>query len=161
MVDEHTRVLILGSLPGEVSLARAQYYANPRNQFWRLLAAVTGQAMPESYEARLAALRALGVGLWDVVGSAERAGSLDGAIRQARANPLSEMVAALPRLQVVAFNGGRASQMGARALGDRPGPVLLPLPSSSPAFTLAFERKLDRWRALMPYLPQDRSGPGS
>jgi double-stranded uracil-DNA glycosylase len=156
VVDDHTRVLILGSLPGDVSLARAQYYAHPRNQFWRLLAAVTGQEMPECYEARLAALRALGVGLWDVVGSAERAGSLDGAIRLARANPLGELVAALPQLAAVAFNGGRASQMGARALAGRPGLDLLPLPSSSPAYTLAFEQKLDHWRALEAYLPQGR-----
>jgi double-stranded uracil-DNA glycosylase len=156
VVDEHTRVLILGSLPGNVSLARAQYYAHPRNQFWRLLAAVSGQVMPQSYEARLAALRALGVGLWDVVGSAERSGSLDGAIRLARSNPLGELVATLPRLDVVAFNGGRAGQMGAPALADRPGLDLLTLPSSSPAYTLAFERKLDRWRALQPYLPQGR-----
>lgn len=154
MVDEHTRLLILGSLPGEASLARAQYYAHPRNQFWRLLAAVAGQDMPAPYEARLATLRALGVGLWDVVGSAERTGSLDGAIRLAKANPVADLVATLPRLEAVAFNGGRASQMGAPALADRPRLALLPLPSSSPAYTLGFELKLDRWRALKPYLQQ-------
>ena len=152
MVDAQTRVLILGSLPGEMSLARAQYYGNPRNQFWRLLACVAGRDMPEAYEARLAELRGLGVGLWDVVGSAERAGSLDGAIRKATANPLRDLAASLPHLKAVAFNGGRANQMGAPMLASQPGLVLLPLPSSSPAYTLAFEQKLARWRMLEPFL---------
>lgn len=151
-MDEQTRILILGSLPGEASLARAQYYAHPRNQFWRLLAEVSGQALAETYEARLLRLRALGVGLWDVIGSAERSGSLDGAIRNAIANPLLDLVTTLPRLRVVAFNGGRASQLGAPALAGQSGLTLLSLPSSSPAYTLAFEEKLARWRALEPFL---------
>ncbi len=152
MVDDETRVLILGSLPGEVSLARAQYYANPRNQFWRLLAAVSGRDMPDDYDARLRVLRTLHIGLWDVVGSAERTGSLDGSIRKATANPLGELAASLPRLKAVAFNGGRAATMGAAALADHPDLVLLSLPSSSPAYTLAYELKLARWRTLSPFL---------
>ena len=155
MVDDQTRVLILGSLPGEISLARAQYYANPRNQFWRLLAAVSGRDMPDDYGARLAALRAIHIGLWDVVGSAERTGSLDGAIRKATPNPLGDLVASLPRLKAVAFNGGRASATGAAALAGQPGLVILPLPSSSPAYTLSFELKLARWQALAPFLPDN------
>ncbi|MDP1875223.1 DNA-deoxyinosine glycosylase [Phenylobacterium sp.] len=152
MVDDRTRLLILGSLPGEMSLARAEYYANPRNQFWRLIAAAAGQALPEAYEARLARLRDFGVGLWDVVGSAERVGSLDGAIRHATPNRLADLVATLPDLRAVAFNGGRAHALGAPVLAGREGIVLLPLPSSSPAYTLAFDLKLARWRSIAPYV---------
>ncbi|MDP2226330.1 MAG: DNA-deoxyinosine glycosylase [Moraxellaceae bacterium] len=152
MVDERTRVLILGSLPGEASLAQAQYYAHPRNQFWRLLAALAQVALPETYGARLDMLRALGVGLWDVVGSAERVGSLDGAIRRPIANRLDDLIADLPHLQAVAFNGGRAHQLGTPSLAGRRRLTLLSLPSSSPAYTLAFELKLARWRELAPYL---------
>lgn len=153
-MDAQTQVLILGSLPGEVSLARTQYYAHPRNQFWRLLAEVSGHPLPDAYEARLARLRALGIGLWDVIGSAERAGSLDGAIRRATANPLMALVATLPRLRAIAFNGGRASQLGAPTLAGQSSLTLLSLPSSSPAYTLAFEQKLARWRDLEPFLTQ-------
>src|SRR5690606_13297202 len=82
VVDEGTRVLLLGSLPGEQSLALGQYYGNPRNQFWKLMEAVTGAALEVlPYPARLDALLREGVGLWDVVDTASRAGSLDAAIR--------------------------------------------------------------------------------
>ncbi|MDB5441060.1 MAG: DNA-deoxyinosine glycosylase, partial [Caulobacteraceae bacterium] len=152
VVDGDTRVLILGSLPGEASLRLGQYYGNPRNQFWRLVAAVTQAPMPEAYEDRLAALRGAGIGLWDVVKTASRAGSLDSAIRGHQANPLAELIAGLPRLQAVAFNGGTASKIGRLALGQTPAPTLLTLPSSSPALTLSFERKLAAWSELRAFL---------
>jgi len=77
VVDEHTRVLLLGSLPGERSLAAGQYYANPQNQFWRLLATVLDLPLLSlGYEDRLTCLLAHGVGLWDVVAEARRPGSL-------------------------------------------------------------------------------------
>jgi len=85
--DGRTRLLILGSLPGVISLRRGQYYGNPRNQFWRLAAEILGAEMPAAYEQRLATLIAAGVGLWDVVGSATRTGSLDADIRGPPAKP--------------------------------------------------------------------------
>ena len=153
VVDACTRVLILGSLPGEISLARQQYYANPQNQFWRLLEAVTGADLVASaYEARLAALRAAGIGLWDVIHSAERAGSLDAAIRGHRPNALGELVASLPALRAVAFNGGKALAIGRRSLGPNTPLAVLALPSSSPAYTAPFEAKLEAWLTLGPFL---------
>jgi hypoxanthine-DNA glycosylase len=151
-VDANTRILILGSLPGEVSLARGQYYAHPRNQFWRLMEEVAETCLGESYERRLQGLRRLGIGLWDSVATATRSGSLDAAIRDPRANPLGDLAAALPRLKAVAFNGGASSKIGRAALGNLPGLSLLTLPSSSPALAMAFERKLAAWRALRPFL---------
>jgi TDG/mug DNA glycosylase family protein len=103
VVNHHTRVLILGSLPGEASLHLRQYYGNPRNQFWRLIAAMTGATLPDAYEDRLAALRDAGIGLWDVVKTASRTGSLDSAIRGHQPNGLAQLVADLPSLRVVAF----------------------------------------------------------
>ena len=151
VADAGARLLILGSLPGEVSLAKAQYYGNARNQFWRLVGGVIGQALPEAYEARLAALHGAGVGLWDVVRSAVRPGSLDASITDHEANPLAKFVTTLPRLQAVAFNGGRAYAIGRRALADCQ-IELVPLPSSSPAYTLSFERKAAEWTQLRRFL---------
>src|SRR5687768_16698899 len=92
VVDARTRLLVLGSLPGEESLARGQYYANPRNQFWRLIGAVIGADLAAlAYPQRLEALLAAGVGLWDTVGSATRRGSLVGNIRLRDANDLAEL----------------------------------------------------------------------
>jgi TDG/mug DNA glycosylase family protein len=151
--DAAARVLILGSLPGELSLRRRQYYGNPRNQFWRLLGAVLGDDLERlDYEPRLAALRSAGVGLWDVVRTARRHGSLDGAIREHQPNALAEFAATLPALRAIAFNGGKAAAIGRRQLGAAPRWALIDLPSSSPAHTMAFERKKARWLEMKPYL---------
>jgi double-stranded uracil-DNA glycosylase len=153
VADAGTRVLILGSLPGEASLARSQYYAHPQNQFWRLVGAVIGADLQAlDYERRLAALRAAGVGLWDVVRSATRAGSLDTAIRDHEPNALAEFAASLPALRAIAFNGGKASAIGRRQLGHAPPWALLSLPSSSPAHTMVFGRKEAEWLTLKRYV---------
>jgi TDG/mug DNA glycosylase family protein len=146
-----TRLLILGSLPGEVSLRRAQYYGHPQNQFWRLLGRVLGAELPQDYEARLEALQAAGVGLWDVVRTARRAGSLDAAIRDHEPNPLGEFAATLPKLRAIAFNGAAASAIGRKQL-EGVAAELITLPSSSPAHTLAFDRKAESWLALRDFL---------
>jgi hypoxanthine-DNA glycosylase len=147
------RVLVLGSLPGEVSLAQARYYAHPRNHFWRLIGAVIAKELePLPYEARLAALQDAGVALWDTVGAARRRGSLDGAMRDVEANSLVQLVGTLPELRAVGFNGGKSASLGMPQLSGRDGLTLVPLPSSSPAFTLPFTAKLERWMALRPFL---------
>jgi hypoxanthine-DNA glycosylase len=155
VVDADTRVLILGSLPGDASRALAQYYGHPRNAFWRLMEAVLETplvALP--YEDRLATLRERGVGLWDVIGEANRRGSLDADIQDATANDLLALIQTLPHLRAVAFNGGTAARLGGRLLGpitDRL--ALLPLPSSSPAHAArSFTEKAALWRALRDWL---------
>ncbi|MDB5692501.1 MAG: DNA-deoxyinosine glycosylase [Alphaproteobacteria bacterium] len=153
IVDAHTRALVLGSLPGEQSLARGQYYSNPRNQFWRLIGAVVGaDLVPLDYEARLRSLIEAGVGLWDTVGAATRRGSLDGNIRGHEANKLANLVAGLPALRAVGFNGGTSAALGMKQLAGNPSLVLIPLPSSSPAYTLPFEAKLGAWLRLRRFL---------
>ena len=156
VADARTRLLVLGSLPGEISLRRAQYYGNPRNQFWRLMEVVIGLPLVElGYEDRLATLLAAGVGLWDVIASAERRGSLDIDIRSHVPNRLEDFAATLPRLRAVAFNGGKSAAIGLRQLGAARAYELIALPSSSPAHTLAFERKLAEWRPLSRFLGDD------
>lgn len=157
-VRADTRLLILGSLPGRASLAARQYYAHPRNLFWALL----GQVLEEDitslpYEARLDRLASRGIGLWDVVQSAERAGSLDAAIRNPAANDLQALVAGLPRLRTIAFNGATAHRIGQRLLAGH-GQRLVPLPSSSPAYAaMPFDAKRDAWIALRAFLQSAES----
>lgn len=142
------RLLLLGSLPGEASLAAGRYYAHPQNQFWRLLGAALDEPLEAlSYDERLARLATRGVGLWDVVGAARRVGSLDGALRDVSANPLDAFVAAQPQLRAIGFNGQTAARIGRRALGER-GLALIDLPSSSPAYTLGLSAKAERWSVL-------------
>ena len=153
VVTPDTRLLVLGSLPGAVSLAAGCYYAHPRNQFWRLIGAVIGRDVAAlEYDARLAALAAAGVGLWDTVAAATRTGSLDADIRLHEASDLAALASSLPRLRAIGFNGGKSSTIGRRQLGPVENVALIDLPSSSPAFTMAFEKKRDAWLVLRPYL---------
>ncbi|MCX5541952.1 DNA-deoxyinosine glycosylase [Paraburkholderia sp. CNPSo 3076] len=151
VVDARTRVLILGSLPGEASLAQQQYYAHKQNKFWHLVGEVIGEDLVAmEYEARLKVLCANRVGLWDVVAQARREGSLDGDIRDHEGNDLVALVERLPALEAIAFNGGTAARIGERILGAHARPMtILRLPSSSPAYaSMNFAAKLVRWRAL-------------
>jgi double-stranded uracil-DNA glycosylase len=151
---ETTRVLILGSLPGEASLAAGRYYAHPRNRFWHLAGAVIGREdLPDlAYEARLAALLEAGVGLWDTVVSARREGSLDSGIREAEHAPLAKLVATLPSLAAVGFNGKTSARIGRAQLAGTD-LALIDLPSSSPAHAaMPLTEKRSRWLALQDFL---------
>jgi len=150
VVDDWTRVLILGSLPGDASLAAGQYYAHPRNAFWRLMDHVTGREISGlPYDDRLSAVKAARIGLWDVIASAERSGSLDSAIRSPEAADLRGLVANLPELRAVAFNGGKAATLGMRILTPHPDRLaLITLPSSSPAPARPFTEKAAVWAGL-------------
>lgn len=154
-----TRVLILGSFPGEASLAARQYYAHPRNHFWPLVGALIDEplaALP--YRARLRALCARGIGLWDVIVSCQRRGSLDGAIRMAVHGDISRARRAAPRLALVCFNGKTAAR--AREAWRDAGYTTLVLPSSSPAYTLPIADKLVAWRAIGEFLQPEARGSG-
>lgn len=150
VVDADTRLLILGSLPGEKSLAHSQYYAHPQNKFWRLLGEVLGVDLTSlPYAVRLSTLLARGVGLWDVVAQAQRTGSLDSNIRARDDNDLVALAASLPQLDTIAFNGGTAAKLGIKVLGEHAQRYrIVSLPSSSPAYTLAYAQKLQAWLVL-------------
>lgn len=153
VVDAQTRLLLLGSLPGERSLSMGQYYANPHNQFWRLIGAVLEcDLLALAYQDRLDMLLRSGVGLWDVIASAERRGSLDADIRGHSPNALAELAESLPKLKAVGFNGGTSARIGIGTLASRSRWELVPLPSSSPAYTLPFDRKLEAWMSLRTFL---------
>jgi hypoxanthine-DNA glycosylase len=149
VIAPDTRILILGSFPGAASLAAQQYYAHPRNQFWKLVGALVGEdlyALP--YAERLPRLRAHRFGLWDVLAACEREGSLDAAIRKPAANDFARLQRLCPELETVGFNGqtsGKFAPQFAQA-----GYRTVVLPSSSPAhMALTFEQKLAIWRTLV------------
>lgn len=153
VVAPHTRVLILGSLPGEKSLEAQRYYAHPQNRFWHLVGKVIGRELQAlAYDARLDALLAARIGVWDTVASARRAGSLDAAIREVEPNPLAALAASLPELRAVGFNGATSARIGMPQLAEA-GLALLPLPSSSPAHAaMPLSQKEKLWSALGEFL---------
>jgi hypoxanthine-DNA glycosylase len=150
MARSDARLFILGSLPGDASLAAQRYYAHPTNQFWRLLGQAIGEELqPLGYEERLERLTTRRIGLWDVIASASRRGSLDQAIRDAEHNRIEHLLHHFAELRAIAFNGSTASTIGRKLVGEPPhGIQLIDLPSSSAANTTPFAEKARRWAAL-------------
>lgn len=150
VIDAGTRLLILGSLPGERSLLLQQYYGNRQNRFWQLMGDVLKvELVALDYPARLQRLLQLHVGLWDVVAQAQRAGSLDSNIRARDDNDLRALLARYPAIQTIAFNGGTAYKLGMKVLGgDAARYRIVALPSSSPAHTRPYAEKLAQWQVL-------------
>jgi hypoxanthine-DNA glycosylase len=154
--DPASRVLILGSMPGKASLRAKQYYAHPQNAFWRILAALFEFDAAADYELRLAALRAHGVALWDVMKSCTRESSLDSDVIESSIvpNAFPSFFRAHPRIRTVCFNGAKAEQSFQRhalpklhGVGDL---ELYRLPSTSPAHAgMPFAQKLAAWRAVL------------
>ena len=151
---EDARLFILGSLPGDASLAAKRYYAHSTNQFWRLLGHALGEELHSlTYEERLERLAAHRIGLWDVIASATRRGSLDQAIREAQHNRIEHLLHDFPKLRAIAFNGSSAAVAGRKLIGDPPANMtLIDLPSSSAANTRSFAEKAHAWEALRLFL---------
>jgi len=149
VVDEKVTTLILGSFPSTASLGKGQYYGHPQNQFWRLLGKVIAAPLPDMpYGARLKALLENHIGLWDVIGQCERAGSLDSNIRNALHNDFGRVTGVAQQLRRVCFNGKTAAKM--EPLFIEWGFETIVLPSSSPANTMNFDSKLKQWRQIVP-----------
>lgn len=147
VVDRKTEVLILGTLPSDVSLAKGQYYANPSNDFWKLIGAVLNRnVVTLSYERRVETLKNCGIGLWDVYHYCVRPGSMDEDITESELNDFRALKTTCPQLALVCFNGQKAGQSeeSLRNLGY----VTLVLPSSSGANRRNQEERLRCWNVI-------------
>jgi len=147
------RILILGSLPGQRSIAAQQYYAHPQNTFWKIMAELLGAS--GNYEERCEVLLQSRIALWDVLANSLRRGSLDAEIRLATAevNDLGKFLAAHQDLELILFNGQKAAQVFRQRVSpglSRQGYRLLTMPSTSPAnASIDFAHKLRCWRAAI------------
>lgn len=155
VIAKTSRVLILGSLPGDMSLRMQQYYANPRNHFWQILGAVFSSAVESSYEAKINFVLARGLALWDVLKAADRKGSLDANITKAMPNEFGELLTAYPNIRVIALNGGTAAAHFRSAHKRDPGVfsgrqcIELPSTSGIPGKNvLSLQEKILRWNAI-------------
>lgn len=144
------RVLILGSMPGQASLAACQYYAHPRNLFWPIMGALYGAGPDQPYDVRLQALQDHQVALWDVLQSCVRETSLDADILHEIPNDFAAFLAAHPRMTHVFFNGAKAAQSFKRHVRDYPPSLMLTtLPSTSPAHAARnFAQKREAWSVI-------------
>ncbi|MDR3087126.1 MAG: DNA-deoxyinosine glycosylase [Azoarcus sp.] len=146
--DAESRCLILGSFPSPASLAAQQYYGHKQNHFWKLLGAVIEEPLFDlPYSERLRRILARHIGIWDVYRTCVRPGALDADIRAGEANDFFTLLTRAPALVRVCFNGQTAAKFAPQLAQS--GLETHILPSSSPAYTLAFAIKLDRWRKAL------------
>jgi TDG/mug DNA glycosylase family protein len=155
VLNAQSRVLILGSMPGKVSLLAGEYYAHPRNLFWRLMEELLGVDRSAPYRERTAQLLARRVGLWDVLKACTRGTSLDSDIVPSSedANDFAGLFEKCPEIRVVCFNGAKAAASFRRrvmpCLGAREDIVFHALPSTSPAnASIPWTKKREAWRVV-------------
>ena len=148
MYSPEARVMIVGSMPSVKSLADAQYYAHPRNAFWPILFDIFGVTPTDDYEAKKTLIRDNGLALWDAAQSCEREGSLDSNMRDVIYNDFAALYARCPHIHTVLCNGGTAHALFVKSgfAGDR---RVLRMPSTSPAYTMAYARKLTIWKETL------------
>jgi len=154
--DEKSRVLILGSMPGKVSLQESQYYAHPRNLFWRFMDELLGIPRNANFDTRCSMLRERNVALWDVLQTCTRSSSLDSDIVESSIvpNDFARFFQAHPRIELVCFNGAKSEKIFEKHVAPNLGSMLghrklIRLPSTSPAnASISFAVKLDHWRAI-------------
>ncbi len=144
------RLLILGSLPGEISLNMQQYYAHPQNKFWRIISELVGEEMPTEYAQRCDMLIRHRIALWDVIHYAEREGSLDADIKNPMPNDFDTFFAQHPDIRMIILNGGKAASLYRKHF-KHIGIATVQVPSTSPArANMNYEQKLSAWREAVP-----------
>lgn len=155
--DKSATRLILGSMPGEMSLTASQYYAHPRNDFWRIIELVLGIPSKLPYSERYSLLTTNRIALWDVLNTCIRPGSLDSAIVASSIvpNEFERFFRAHPEVKTIFFNGGMAEKIYLRqVLPKLPYEFatlkIMRLPSTSPAnASIRFDEKVRQWRAIV------------
>lgn len=158
LINQQSCVLILGTLPGEDSLKYQQYYGHQRNHFWRIIGDIIGLPLTTAdYTERCEAILAHRFALWDTLRQAKRQGSLDSCIRDPQPNDIPALLRDYPNIRAIGFNGKQAERFFKPHLAHLPRELsLLSLPSTSPAYTLAYEKKLAQWsQALSPLIMVD------
>lgn len=151
IVDDESRILILGSMPGAKSLQMQQYYAFPQNQFWRIMFHLFNKEFSDDYETRINLLRQNKIALWDVIESCERKGSLDTEIKDEIDNNIPDLIENHPNIKTIFCNGQKSYKNLLKILGkDFKIPIVV-LPSTSPLHTVKFAEKLERWKVIKEY----------
>lgn len=151
VAGNNPKLLILGSLPGQESLRQQQYYAHPRNAFWHVIESVLGIPTNLPYAIRCQSLMDAGVALWDVCASAQRPGSMDGAIQSDSVvpNDIADFLRQHPSIQLICFNGNTAASLFRKHIQMDKSIKTHRLPSTSPAHAgMSLAQKIKQWQVV-------------
>lgn len=156
IVNQSCRILILGSMPSKVSLQKRQYYGHPQNHFWKIIGHLLRHKEWADYATKRKTLLENNIALWDVVDSCWRESSLDVDLREVKGSDLKTFIKKYPNIKAVFCNGTTAFSLFRRNYGDIDLPVVR-LPSTSPAHTISFGKKLQKWRRIMMVLKEQQT----
>jgi len=151
IIDKNAEILVLGTMPGIVSLQTGEYYANKKNQFWKIIFTIfnDGHGLV-SYKTKIALLLNNKIGLWDVLTKAEREGSLDSNINYEEFNDFETLFKEFPKIKIVVFNGKKAADYFKSFKTIPKGKEYYILPSTSSANTWkTFDQKLNEWKEIL------------
>ena len=147
IISEQPKTLILGSLPGDLSLEVNQYYGHPRNRFWKMMFEIFEIEFSEDYEIRKQLILQNKLALWDVAHSAERKGSMDVDMKNVSPNQIDELLNEYPTIEKIIFNGKKAEQLFWKYFDKKTSIEYISLPSTSPANAqFSYERLLEIWK---------------
>ncbi|PKB18856.1 DNA-deoxyinosine glycosylase [Flavobacterium sp. 5] len=145
-IDSNTEIIILGTMPGAISLEKQEYYANPRNHFWKIIYSIFDDLpISDSFEEKKEVLLSNKIGIWDVLENCERKGSLDIHIKNHKENDFENLFKELPKITKIIFNGKKSYDFFFKRYGKIEGITYFVMPSTSPANTMTFENKLKIW----------------
>lgn len=156
ILGAEVNILVLGTLPSQQSLLKQQYYGNPRNAFWPIMGELFAAGPEVAYAKRAQILSDNGIGVWDVLQSGSRPGSMDAAIdeKSAMPNDFARLYISHPELRLVCFNGQVASRLFRKLVPPETQAsfatvTLVTMPSTSPAYAaMSFKDKLERWAVI-------------
>ncbi len=149
VINNNSRILLLGTIPGKVSLEKSEYYGNRNNSFWKIIFQLFNENFSENYEIKKKILLNNKIALWDVLAGCFRAGSLDSKIRDEKPNDLPGLLEEFPGIHKIIFNGKGAERFFNKHFGYPEGYEYFSLPSTSPAYQLiSFSDKLGKWKII-------------
>ena len=152
IVFEDSKILILGSVPGIKSLEMQEYYAHPQNKFWRILFELFQEDFTADYAEKIELLKKNKIAVWDVIDSCDRKGSLDSEIKNEAHHDILQLLQDFPSIKVIFCNGQKSFKSLRKILPDDLKIPILVLPSTSPAYTIPYQKKLKDWSVLKSFL---------
>lgn len=154
IVDQNSRILLLGTMPSEESLRRQEYYGHKSNQFWKIIFTLYNKPLTSEYQERVALLQEKGIALWDVLSSCEGTGSLDSNIINEQPNDFESFFAEYPQIKHLFFTSKKAAQFYKKYVNITESNISFSiLPSPSPANArMSFSQKLKEWEIIKDYL---------
>lgn len=153
LVSSESKLLILGTMPGEKSIQLQQYYGNPGNQFWKILFTVLDAPFSNDYGTRKALLSKYNIALWNTLASCEREGSRDDKIKNPVVNNFEHFFSVYPNIRYVFFESITAARLYAKFAFKNDKVQYMTLPSTSGLNAgMSFDEKLEQWKKLKEYL---------